>query len=233
MIVGAPGANEAYLLWGSSDFAISCGTGSFGTIDVSPNLEDIGDPKVRRGFKISGVTAGDRLGAAVAGVGDFNADGKDDILIGAPAGGAGKAYVIYGTTGTTDITLSTLTAAQGFVINGETSGDLFGTAVAGGDLNNDGTPELIIGAPSAGGTGKVYVLFGGQGVGSTGSVNVADLTATEAVVLTGEAAGDKVGFSVACVADVDSDGVYDLLIGAPGRNSSTGAAYLVYGPEIK
>ncbi len=53
------------------------------------------------GFRIDGAAAGDQAGNSVAGAGDVNGDGRDDVIVGAPsptttAADSGSAYVIYG-----------------------------------------------------------------------------------------------------------------------------------------
>ncbi|NJP10110.1 MAG: hypothetical protein HC866_12035 [Leptolyngbyaceae cyanobacterium RU_5_1] len=52
----------------------------------------------------------------------------------------------------------------GFVINGETAGDLSGLSVStAGDVNGDGFDDLIVGASGAGEqAGKSYVIYGGK-----------------------------------------------------------------------
>jgi hypothetical protein len=68
------------------------------------------------GFVINGQSVDDYSGYSVANAGDVNGDGLDDLIIGAyqadTAGGAnaGKSYVVFGTTGTTAIDVSSLTA---------------------------------------------------------------------------------------------------------------------------
>jgi hypothetical protein len=51
-----------------------------------------------RAIRISGVNAGDLVGANVAGAGDVDGDGFSDVLVSAPgaAGGRGAVYLIYG-----------------------------------------------------------------------------------------------------------------------------------------
>jgi hypothetical protein len=93
----------------------------------------------------------------------------------------------------------------------ENAGDSFGfVAERLGDLDGDGVPELIIGAPAngAGGAaaGRAYVY-----AGATGEV---------LHVLTGEA-HDQLGFAVDDAGDVDGDGVSDYLVGGPGSFFST------------
>jgi hypothetical protein len=125
--------------------------------------------------------------------------------------------------------------AQGvgtLVLNGETSGDEFGrSAIWVKDLNGDGQPDLLVGAPSAagGGTerGKVYVFFGGP-----------DMDNASDAVIAGEADLDFFGTSLADAGDVDGDGYDDFWVGAPGQSNNgqqhNGAVYLFRGgPQLK
>lgn len=91
-----------------------------------------------------GQADGDFLGRSLA-VGDVNADGVDDVLVGAPDRGAGEAYLIYrpDSGSTTDNADSSW--------GGASSGDDFGYDLAMGDLDGDGVAELVFGAPSASG----------------------------------------------------------------------------------
>ena len=80
------------------------------------------------GFVITGV-ADDDAGAAVAGLGDVNGDGKADILVGAPR--SDSAYVVFGKTGTAGINLADVRLGTGgFQIVAEAVGDLDKLSVA-------------------------------------------------------------------------------------------------------
>lgn len=106
-----------------------------------------------RGFVINGGTNGvDSLVGDADVIGDFNGDGLADILVsnsnmnieGATVGGA---YVIYGRTTTTPLTLDSLAATDGFRIDGVTGATGFQlgrTAVSAGDVNGDGFADLIL-----------------------------------------------------------------------------------------
>ncbi len=98
----------------------------------------------------------------------------------------------------------------------------FGTAVKGiGDLNSNGYPEILIGAPLL--DAGYAVLFEGQhGLKSKVSMNLAK------TILTGKTDGDKFGYSLAVAGDVDNDGLKDIIIGAPGGNY----ANLYYGSTL-
>ncbi len=172
---------------------------------------------------LTGATASDYFGISVAGAGDVNGDGYGDVIVGArgnDAGGtdAGRAYVYFGGPGADAVADLTLTGAA--------TGDFFGHSVAGaGDVNGDGYGDVIVGAyyNDAGGTnaGRAYVYYGGPGADA-----VADLT------LTGAAAGDEFGTSVAGAGDVNGDGYGDVIVGARGNDAGgtdAGRAYVYFG----
>jgi len=104
----------------------------------------------------TGEYAGDQLGIDVSAVGDVNGDGCDDIVVGAdgyndPHNWSGRAYVYSGIDGSLLYTLRS---------EGESEYDEFGLSVSGaGDVNNDGLPDIIIGArqENNSGNGKAYV----------------------------------------------------------------------------
>ncbi len=79
------------------------------------------------GFTINAVVA-NGLGGRASGIGDFNADGFDDVIISAPSANSpkGEAYVVYGrSTFPGEFELSTLDGMNGFKIPGiATSGSL-------------------------------------------------------------------------------------------------------------
>jgi hypothetical protein len=199
-----------------------------------------------KGFTISGAAAGDLSGYAVAGIGDVNSDGIDDVLIGAlqadpgGRGNAGTAYVLYGRTGGyTGVDLASLTPAQGFSIRGFAALDFLGTSVsAAGDVNGDGRADFIIGAPKANGpagldVGAAYVIFGQATGGFAGGLDVSSLNGTNGFVIRGGAATDSLGFSVSAAGDVNGDGRADLIVGArdadPAGQSGAGASYVLFG----
>ncbi len=98
-----------------------------------------------------------------------------------------------------------------------------------GDLNGDGRDDLVIGAPgtSHGGlsdAGSVYILFGRDDFGAQARHDLTPLTHFD-LRIDGHLPGGLVGFAVA-VADINGDGIADLIFSAPGGN---GALYIRFG----
>jgi hypothetical protein len=169
------------------------------------------------------------LGSAVAPAGDIDGDGVADLLLAADrakAGGndAGEVYLFLGphTAGagayTADLRLI-----------GEVAYDLAGGAIRGiPDATGDGTPDLLIGATGYGdggfqNRGAIYVADGG-------ARGIVDLGASPLRVY-GESLLERLGASVDG-ADVNGDGVADLVAGAWGApaGAAAGAVFVLYGP---
>ena len=178
---------------------------------------------------------GDHSGHSVAGVGDVNWDGYDDILIGAPdnnEGGtyAGQTYLILGKASgwTMDTDLSNADAS--FI--GENAGDNSGWSVAGaGDVNYDGYDDILIGAfgndEGGANAGQTYLILGGN-IGWTMDIDLSNADAS----FIGENPGDYAGWSVAGAGDVNGDIYGDILIGAVGNDDNgqgAGQTYLMFG----
>ncbi|MEM7155850.1 MAG: Ig-like domain-containing protein [Myxococcota bacterium] len=203
------------------------------------------------GFVIEGESAGDFAGFAVSGAADFDGDGYDDIVVGAydalqTVWGSGRAYVIYGgpaipsLVSLVDVADPTTVPDLGIAIDGDP--DVMSTARSvqvAGDVDGDGRPDLLIGAPaadfSASGSGRVYLISGGAALEpGAPTIALADVGSTvEGVTFDGEAELDGAGASLIALGDVNADGFDDFAIGAPLASSATmfasGRGYVVLG----
>ena len=216
LLVGAPGGDGSATDAGGAYVVLG---GISGTVDLSAAHA-----------RFVGERPEDLAGYAVAGAGDVDGDGLDDMLIGAyrsegyGAQNAGAAYLVLGGV-SGELELGDADAR----LIGESYGDYVGHAVSSaGDVDGDGLADLLISAhhDDEGGNnaGAAYLVMGGV----SGRVRLAAAHAK----LVGEGDGDLAGSAVAGAGDVDGDGLSDLLVGAhyvDGGGEDSGAAYVVLG----
>jgi hypothetical protein len=168
------------------------------------------------------------FGRCVSGAGDVDEDGHDDVIVGAyqedavPSGtDAGRAYVFGGAAGNVVLALtSPMEDNQGN----------FGWSVSGaGDVDGDGSDDVLVGAPGEDGAGQVssgraYIFSGATGD-----------TLRTLISPNAETSG-RFGFAVSSAGDVDFDNHPDAIVGAfdedPGSSpGGAGRAYIFSGAD--
>ena len=160
---------------------------------------------VQRGASLSGF-----FGATLAVLGDADRDGRPEYLAGQP--GAGSKVLLH------EFEPSFVATA---VPGTDPISEGFGTVVrAAGDVDNDGSPDVIAGEPfdstTAFEAGRATVLSGRDG--------------SALQVFLGAATIDRLGWAVDAAGDIDRDGHGDLVVGAPFRSFPLpGAAYVYSG----
>ncbi len=180
---------------------------------------------------LEGETGGDLAGSSLAAEDDVNGDGYADVLVGAVSEdslgtGTGAAYLVLGPLPSGSISLSSADTTW----NGEGSENYLGRAVSSaGDLDQDGTEDILLGASSngEGGTdaGAAYIYLGGSAI-TGGSVSGADAK------WIGPASA-RAGYSLDDAGDVNCDGYPDALVGGykadSGSETQVGAVWLLAG----
>lgn len=231
LIIGAwplgdqAGADQAYVVFGRASTPEDP-TPFAATLDLS-SLDG------STGFAIGVRDEIESLGAAVAGAGDVDGDGIDDVVVGAPAaspGGtnlAGSAFVVFGRDTAFPATLapSDLDGSNGFRIDGSNESGALGYSVSGGDVNGDGLADLVLGAPTINsGIGRSVLVFGRSG-GFPAMLAESSLDGSNGLRIADNVGLTVFGASVSGGGDFNADGTVDLLIGA----SLASRAYVVFG----
>lgn len=185
-------------------------------------------PSLTPGWIQDGGQAGGEFGGSVAGAGDADADGCDDLIVGAfrydNAAGkdAGRAYLFLGAP-------NGPSHAPAWVVDGDQPGGNYGYHVdRAGDVDGDGHADVIVTAalyPANGliGAGRAYVYLG----------TPFGLSPAPAWVQDGDQAGGELGDAARGLGDVNGDGYRDVGTGALYRAEGSlvhaGRAYVFYG----
>ena len=208
LLIGASGVNlggadsgAAYVLLGA-------------TISALPGALDLGNADGRH----HGESGYDMAGYGLAGAGDVDGDGLDDLLVGAPyedegARDAGAAYLLLGPA----TSFASLAEAPAKLIGTRTGGSAGNAVALVADADADGQTGLLVGAPvyEDGVDAGWAAMWLGQ---PSGTVELDDAS----WLFQGDQVGDYAGFALASPGDMDGDGVSDLLIGA-SLNDNAGA----------
>ncbi len=202
LVVGAYGyssnAGRAYIFYNDGSIPTTAATADVAITGESPSLF---------GSKLTS--------------GDFNADGKTDLAVGATSysSNTGRAYIFYN-----DGSIPTTAATADVTITGETTSNQFGNSLTSGDFNSDGKMDLVVGATGyISSTGRVYIFYNDGSYPSGAS--------SADTIITGESTSNAFGASLSS-GDFNADGKTDLAVGATAYSSSTGRIYIII-TEIK
>ncbi|WP_341913931.1 tandem-95 repeat protein [Ferrovibrio terrae] len=159
--------------------------------------------------------SGDRTFRFMASGGDVNGDGLADMAgwVGGTIGsGATGAFVLFGNQGYVadgNIDISALNGLSGIKLTGVSTGI---SSIAMDDLNGDGFSDIVVGSRTANsGDGKLWVVWGRDG-GYAGTIDLSLTPAGQFITMDGTS-GQGIG-SALSIADMNSDGRNDLLVGS-------------------
>jgi hypothetical protein len=180
-------------------------------------------PLANADLVFTGEALGDQFGTSFS-IGDVNGDGIDDLAVGAPLNSyvdanAGRVYVFFGSS-----SLSSKSAELADVkFSGMPTHDSFGTSVVLADVNGDHVADLLIGAPHADylndGNGRAYLFLGGPAITNAVAVDAYEMFNGEPVQ------DDGLGSAVG-LADLNGDGMADMLCAANRNSSGAGRVYM-------
>ena len=215
------------------------------SVENAVDVTILGENGEQFGYDIGGGT--DMLGGITA---DFNGDGNDDLIVGAPKGDGdgqnrGRVYVFFGPLS------GLLTSSRAdLILLGESptnnnSGFKAGTTVAfAGDVNDDGFADILIGDPpkehNFGSNGEAYLIFGSDEL--DGNINLQDVGASRfhGVEIHSHYLDNQgweaMGTALDAVGDVNGDGIDDIMVSAyrwdasiQDSNENSGAVFVWYG----
>jgi hypothetical protein len=164
----------------------------------------------------TGIATGDGYGTSVAGIGDLDGDGVQDIAVGAfrdDAGGTDRGAVhihFMNRDGSIDSTVE----INSTTTNGPTTtnSQRYSASVENiGDLNGDGVQDLAVGAYQDDPGGVVHIHFMNRDGSVDSTVEINSTTTNGPASL---ANNDRYGVSIANMGDLNGDGVQDIAVGA-------------------
>ncbi len=175
------------------------------------------------------------LGAGMAGAGDVNGDGYDDVIVGAARwnGGLydeGRVFVYYGSPAGLGATANWSAESNQYMA-------YYGWAVStAGDVNGDGYDDIIVGAGDfdhgQNNEGRTFVYLGSAAGLSCGAGCPVDATAAAAWTFESDQNNAGPGTVVGAAGDVNDDGFDDVIVGAyqfDDTLSDEGKAWVFHG----
>lgn len=178
-------------------------------------IMQLGSANATNVITLQGAASAEAAGDIVAGGGDLNGDGRDEIVIGSQS----NIYVVYGQDiPPSNLDLGQIMPSQGFRITKTASALRLAKDVNGDDL--DDLDDLLIGVALE---NNSYVLFGRQIAPPPTILSLLDsLKGIRGYRLEFTSNNQSVGASVAAAGDVNGDGLNDLMVGAPNATTSDG-----------
>ncbi len=220
-----------------------------GAIERSDNQDNNCDGQVegtlsleRAHVRLHGAKADARVGNAVAGGGDVNGDGYEDMVVGAyyydaeytPTQGRGAAFLLFGgPTGWEALEGQDLDANAVLLYEEEPAAKAGSAVALLGNLNGDPYADFAVSAPfhstaKASNVGRTYIIFGKPEGWGTTELSVASFSTVEGMD-NKSSSQSLLGFSLSG-GDINDDGLDDLLIGVPWETQDLATGFLVIVP---
>ena len=236
---GKPGTGESYILYLTSSSNPPTASPTTLTPTSKPTMPtrelanvDLSSLNNEQGIITNGANSYDYSGESISSAGNFNGDGIDDLVIGAPGASpygrlrGGVVYIIYGSSkNVNNIGLSNITSDIGIKILGAKENDYTGRLVSGaGDVNKDGYDDVIIHAPGYNSPSCAYLIYGGI---DKNDIDLYNLNYTQGIKISGSSFGVEV---IGGIGDINNDGHKDILVsGYIYGNIHTSTSYVIYG----